>query len=69
MKRYNDEGNSYIGDISLRLAYSVSGLVHYHHGVKHSRVQVDMMLKKELKVLHLDPQAARGRLVITLGAP
>jgi hypothetical protein len=30
-------------------------------------MQVDIMLEEELRVLHLDPQAARKRLCITLG--
>ena len=45
-------------NISLWLAYSFRGLVHYHHGGKHGSVQADMMLEKELRVLYLDPQAA-----------
>ena len=40
--------------ISLGLAYSFRGLVHYHHG----SMQADMVLEKELRVLHLDLQAA-----------
>ena len=45
-------------NISLGLAYSFRGLVHYHHGRKHGSVQADMVLEKELRVLHLDLQAA-----------
>jgi hypothetical protein len=40
-------------NISLALAYSSRGLVHYHHGRKHGSVQADIVLKKELRVLHL----------------
>jgi hypothetical protein len=40
------------------LAYSFRGSVHYHHGKKHGRVKADMGLEKELRVLHLDLQAA-----------
>ena len=40
------------------LAYSLRGLVHNHHGRKHSSMRADMVLEKELRVLHLDPQAA-----------
>ena len=36
------------------------GLVHYHHGRKHGSMQADMVLEKELRVLHLDPKAAEG---------
>jgi hypothetical protein len=46
--------------ISLQLAYSFRSVVHYCRGGKHGRLQADMVLEKELKVLHLDPQAARG---------
>jgi hypothetical protein len=44
--------------ILLGLAYSFEGSVHYHHG----SMQVDMVLKKEQRVLHLNLQAARRRL-------
>jgi hypothetical protein len=49
VKKHHDQGKH------LRL---IRGLVHYHHGKKHGRMQADMVLKKELRVLHLDPQAA-----------
>jgi hypothetical protein len=42
----------------LGLAYSFRGSVHYH-GRKHGRVQTDMMLAKELKVLYLDLKKVR----------
>jgi hypothetical protein len=41
-------------NISLVLAYSFRGSVHYHHGRKHGSMQADMVLEKELRVLHLD---------------
>jgi hypothetical protein len=44
--------------ISLELGYSFKGLAHCCHGKKHGSRQADMMLEKELRVLHLDPQAA-----------
>ena len=47
-------------NISLGLAYSFRGSVHYLHGGKHSSMLTDTMLEKELRVLHLDPQAAKG---------
>ena len=43
--------------ISLGLANSFKGSVHYHHGRKHSSIQADTVLE-ELGVLHLDPRAA-----------
>jgi hypothetical protein len=36
------------------IAYSFRGLVHYQH----CHTQADMVLEKELRVLHPDPQAA-----------
>jgi hypothetical protein len=44
-------------NISLGLACSFRGLVHYHHGGKHGSMKTDMVLEKKLRVLHLDPQA------------
>lgn len=34
------------------------GLVHFYHGRKHGDTQGDMVLEKEMSVLHLDPHAA-----------
>jgi hypothetical protein len=36
---------------------------HYSHGGKHGSVQIHMVLEKELRVLHLNPQAAEGDFV------
>ena len=47
-------------NISLLLLFSLRGSVHYHHGGKHGSMQADMVLEKELRVLHLDLQAAEG---------
>ena len=38
------------------------GLVHYHHSGKQHSTQVDMGLKKEQKVLHLNIQATESSL-------
>jgi hypothetical protein len=46
-------------NISLGLNYSFRDLVHYHHE-KHGSIQADMVLEKEMRALHLDPQAAEG---------
>ena len=40
----------------MGLAYSSK--VNYHHGRKHGGKQAAIVLEKELRVLHLDPQAA-----------
>jgi hypothetical protein len=42
----------------LELAYRFRGLVLYHHGRKHHNIQADMVLEKELRVLHLDSERA-----------
>jgi hypothetical protein len=43
----------------LGLAYRFRALDHYHGG-KHGNVQADTVLEKELRILHLDQQAAEG---------
>ena len=60
MKRHHDQENSYKKNIKLRLAYSLIGLVHYHRGKKHSSMQADRVLEKQLRVLHLDLRATEG---------
>ena len=47
-------------NIYLGLAYSFRGLVRYHHGGKHGSIQADLVLEKELRVLHLAAKAAAG---------
>ena len=42
----------------MGLVYSFRGLVHYHHDGKHGGLQANIVLEKELRVLHLDLQAA-----------
>jgi len=49
----------------LGLAYCFKGLVHYHDR-KCGNMQADMVVEKELRVLHLDPQAGE-RDCVTLG--
>jgi len=46
----------------LGLAYSLE--VHYLHIGKPGSVQADMVLVKELRLLHLDPQASEKDCVI-----
>ena len=45
----------------MGLAYSCRGSVHYH-AEKHGSMQADMVLEKELRVLHPDLQAAGSEL-------
>ena len=54
-------------NISLGLAYSFRGSVHYHHGGKCGIVQEVMALENELGVLHLDLKVVRRRLSSALG--
>jgi hypothetical protein len=63
-------------NVSLELAYRFRGLVYYHHSRKHGSIQADMVLEKELRVLHLDskatrrdcgPRAARRKFSSTMG--
>ena len=42
-------------NIYLGLTYIFKGLVYFHHGRKLGDRQVDMVLKKELRVLHFAP--------------
>jgi hypothetical protein len=49
----------------LGLAYSIRGSVCYYHGGKHGSIQADMVLEKELRVLHLDKKIAKIRLSST----
>ena len=58
MTRDHDHSNSYKGKCLVGLACSFRGLVHYHHSRKYGSMQVRMLLVKELRVLHLDWQAA-----------
>jgi hypothetical protein len=48
--------------ISLGLAYSFRDLVHYCHG----SMQVDIVLERKLRVLHLGPQAAELNTTLSL---
>jgi hypothetical protein len=43
----------------LGLNHRFRGSVYYHHGEKHGSIQVDMVLEKELRVLHLDPKVSK----------
>ena len=52
VKRHHDQGNSSKGKHLSGVAYSFRGLV-YYHGRTHRGMQTDMVLEKELRVLHL----------------
>jgi hypothetical protein len=46
----------------LELAYRFRGSVHYYHGRKHGSIQADVLLEKELGILHIDLKATRRRM-------
>ena len=58
MKRYHDCGNSYKGKHFPGQADHLRGLVHYYPNRRHGSVQVDIVLERKLRVLHLDLHAA-----------
>ena len=60
MKGHHDQGNVYKSKLLVGAGLQFQRSVHYHHGRKHGSVQVDMVLEKELRVLHLDLKAASG---------
>jgi hypothetical protein len=58
VKRHHDRGNSSKGKHLIGASLQFRGLVHYHHGGKHGGMQADTVLEEQLRVLHLDQQAA-----------
>lgn len=64
VKRYHDHGNSYKGKHLIRAGLQFRGLVHDCHGGKHGSVQADIVLERELRVLHMVWQIA-GRVWAT----
>ena len=53
MKRFHDHGNSHEGKHLIGASLQFGGLICYYHG----DVQTDIVLRKDQRVLHLDPQA------------
>jgi hypothetical protein len=51
----------------LGLAYRFRGSVYYYPGQKYGSIQAEMVLEKELRVLHLAGQWWRTPLIPTLG--
>jgi hypothetical protein len=60
VKRHHDQGDLYKGQHLIGAGLLFRGLVHYSHGGKPGSMQTDLVLEKELRVLHLDLQAAEG---------
>jgi hypothetical protein len=67
MKRHHDQDNSYKGKHSVGAGLQFQRFIHYHHGRKHGSIQADIVLEKELRVLHLDPKAVRRKVQLILG--
>lgn len=45
-KRYHDHINSFKGKHLIEAGLQFRGVVHFHHGWKHSEMKADMMLKR-----------------------
>jgi len=58
MKRHHNHSNSYKGKHLIGAGLQFRGLVCYCHGRKHVGKQADLVLKRQLRVLHLDLKAA-----------
>jgi hypothetical protein len=58
MRKYHDYSHCYKRreNIELGLASHFRSLDHYHHSVKQDSMRGHMVLEKELRVLHMDPQ-------------
>jgi hypothetical protein len=59
VKRHHDHGNSYKAKHLIRADLQAQRF--YHYGGKHGSTQVDFVLEKELRVLHLDWWAKEER--------
>ena len=60
VKKHMTTGNLIKGNVSLGLAYNFRGVVYYIHDGMLS----DIVLEKEMRALHLDPQTAEPTLSI-----
>jgi hypothetical protein len=61
VKKHHDQDSFIKANISLELAYSFRGSVHYHHDRKHGSIQADMVLEKKLRNKLLLPPSLRLR--------
>jgi hypothetical protein len=52
MKRQHDHSNSYKGKHLTGAGLQLRSVVHYHHGGKHGSKQADMVLEKDLILIH-----------------
>ena len=60
MKRHHDGDDPYKGQYLIGTGLQFRGLIYYCHGRKSGGKQADMVLEKELRVLHLDLQVEKG---------
>ena len=60
VKRHHDQGNSYKGKHSTGTGSQVQRLGSLSSWWEAWQHAEDMVMEKELRVLHLDPQAAEG---------
>ena len=63
MNEHYGHGNSYKEKHLVGAGLQFRDLVLYHHGRENVCLQADMVLEKELRVLHPDQQAAESELV------
>ena len=62
---FRSELHCVLGRVSV--AVKTPGLVHCHYGGKHgSMLQADVVLEKELRVLHPDPQSREVNAILGL---
>ena len=61
VKRHHDQSNTDKENHIFGAGLQFRSLIHYHYGRKHCTIQVDMVLEKELRVLHLDWQETRRK--------
>ena len=59
VKRHHYPNNFYKGKHFIGAGLKFRGSAHYQHGRKHSSMQADTVLEKELRVLYVDLQAAK----------
>lgn len=62
MKSHHDHGNSVLKKL-IEAGLHFRGLIYYHRSSKHGGMQADLVLEKDLRVLHLDLQASGRRTV------
>ena len=67
VKRQHYHSNFYKGKYLAGADFQFQRFIHYHHGENPGSLQADMLLEKELRVLHLDHRQQKERPCATLG--